>query len=164
MRQNLLVASILCSATAAFAAPGRLPVEAVPEHYAITLAPHLATLTFDGHERIRLRVAKPTQTVTLNAADYTVTRAAVADNVATIKQDADTETVTLSFARRLLMSISKEMGAKIGSWTFSRVEAKTLKIVAPGSVSWPLRMRSSASRWPASALLSMTMAASPWPS
>jgi aminopeptidase N len=102
MRQNLLLALVpLFAASSALAAPGRLPVEAVPERYAITLAPHLDTLTFDGQERIHLRVPKPTQTVTLNAADYTVTRAAVGANAATIKQDADTETVTLTFAKPL---------------------------------------------------------------
>ena len=86
------------ASTPALAAAGRLPLEAVPERYAITLSPHLDAGTFDGQERIALRVPKPTTTVTLNAADMTITRAAVGGNVATVKQDAEAETATLTFA------------------------------------------------------------------
>ena len=93
----LVVASLLGSS--ALAAPGRLPLEAVPERYAITLAPHLDAGTFDGQERIALRVPKPTSTVTLNAADMTVTRASVGSDVAAIRLEG--ETLTLTFAKPL---------------------------------------------------------------
>ncbi|MDB4965849.1 MAG: pepN 2 [Myxococcales bacterium] len=98
-----LVASALAwtFASAAVAAPGRLPLEAVPERYALTLTPHLDSGTFDGAARIHLRVPKPTTTVTMNAAEYEVTRAEVAGAAATIKQDPASETVTLTFARPL---------------------------------------------------------------
>lgn len=40
--------------------------------------------------------------------------------------------LTTKCPRRAATSDLKSIGAKIGSWSFSRVEAKTLKIVAPG--------------------------------
>ena len=43
-------------APARSAAPGRLPLEAVPERYAITLTPHLDAGTFDGAGAHHLRV------------------------------------------------------------------------------------------------------------
>ena len=97
------VATILVASSPAFAAAaGRLPLEAVPERYAITLAPHLDAGTFDGVERIALRVPRPTATVTLNAADLTHdARAAVGGNVATVTEDAASETATLTFATPL---------------------------------------------------------------
>jgi aminopeptidase N len=104
MRAAVLVIAVpvvLFHAATAAAAPGRLPLEAVPERYAITLAPHLAAGTFDGEERVELRVPRATSTVTLDAADYVVTRARVGDDVAAIHQDAGAETLTLTFARAL---------------------------------------------------------------
>ena len=56
------------------------------------------------------------------------------------------------------------LGAKIGSCSFSSVVENTWKMVAPGSVSCPLRMRNSASRCASVARSSMTTAASPLPS
>src|SRR5262245_59847229 len=67
-------------------------------------------------------------------------------------------------ALRAAMSSWNSIGAKIGSCTFSKVDANTLKTVVPGSVSWPLRMRSSEPRCASFARSSITTAASPLPS
>ena len=62
------------------------------------------------------------------------------------------------------MSTSNSIGFTRGSWTVSITAAKTLKIVAPGSVSSPARIFRIASRWRASARSSSTGWASPLPS
>jgi aminopeptidase N len=78
-----------------------LPLEALPERYELTLAPHLDAGTFDGSARITLGLARPTAQVTLNAIELEITRAAVADNVARVHVELAAQTVTLTFARPL---------------------------------------------------------------
>ena len=46
-----------------------LPADATPTHYDIAVVPHAAQLTFDGHIAIDVTVAKPTNTIKLNAAE-----------------------------------------------------------------------------------------------
>ena len=40
--------------------PTQLPRTAIPHHYAITVTPHAAALSFDGTAAIDLEVTKPT--------------------------------------------------------------------------------------------------------
>jgi aminopeptidase N len=47
----------------------RLPVDVIPEHYDIAVTPDLEAATFTGHERIAVRVTKPTSAIVLNAAE-----------------------------------------------------------------------------------------------
>ncbi len=47
----------------------RLPSTVTPEHYDITVAPRLADATFGGNVKIRLRLAAPSSTIVLNAAE-----------------------------------------------------------------------------------------------
>ena len=47
----------------------RLPQTVTPEHYDLTVAPDLAKAAFTGEETIRVRLAKPSQKITLNAAE-----------------------------------------------------------------------------------------------
>ncbi len=81
------------------ALPTQLPREAVPSHYAITVTPHAAALTFDGTVAIDLRVIKPTRSLTLNAADLTISSARLGSFTGTARVDAANETVTIDFAR-----------------------------------------------------------------
>jgi hypothetical protein len=50
----------------------QLPDTATPENYQLSLAPDLQKKTFQGNETIRVRLFKPTPTVTLNAAEITL--------------------------------------------------------------------------------------------
>src|SRR5438105_14905610 len=50
----------------------RLPADiALPEHYQITLAPDFQKDNFRGEETLRIRVLKPTSSITLNSAAIT---------------------------------------------------------------------------------------------
>ena len=52
--------------------PFRLPRAVEPEHYDLTLSPDLASATFTGEERARVRVHEPTAEVVLNAAELDI--------------------------------------------------------------------------------------------
>ncbi len=58
---------ILLSGNLAFGQ--RLPTTVTPEHYDLTVAPRLADATFGGHIKIRVRLAAPSSTIVLNAAE-----------------------------------------------------------------------------------------------
>ena len=60
--------------------------------------------------------------------------------------------------------VSNSIALKSGSWNFSVIAAATLKIVANGSVSCPVKIFRIASRWRASARSSTMARASPCPS
>lgn len=62
----LAVVSAL-AALASVAQAQRLGTNALPQHYALQLAPAIATSTFAGSETIDLTLAKPANTITLNA-------------------------------------------------------------------------------------------------
>ena len=49
----------------------RLPQTVVPEHYALTVTPDLASATFTGEESIDVRVSQATDRIVLNAAEIT---------------------------------------------------------------------------------------------
>src|SRR6266704_2556364 len=55
----------------------RLPDTVRPETYSIELRPDLGEFTFRGSESIRIRVARPTKTIILNAKDLEVQEATV---------------------------------------------------------------------------------------
>ena len=57
--------------------PTQLPRTAIPHHYAITVTPHADKLTFDGKVAIDLQLLKPTNTLTLNAADLSISKVTV---------------------------------------------------------------------------------------
>ena len=83
--------------------PTQLPRTAVPHHYALTVTPHAATLTFDGSVAIDLEVIKPTTELVLNAADLALSSATLksasggAPLAARVSIDADAQTATLTF-------------------------------------------------------------------
>jgi aminopeptidase N len=98
IRQFLAIALLLTS-NMATAATGRLPDGVKPVHYDIVMRPDAQAMTFSGSETITITVTKPTQTLTLNAADLKVQSAALDTIPATaIALDEAVQTLTLSFA------------------------------------------------------------------
>ncbi|QNN64491.1 M1 family metallopeptidase [Sphingomonas rhizophila] len=85
--------------------PTQLPRVAVPRHYALSVTPNAAAMTFAGDVRIDMEVIQPTNSVTLNAADLAVGSASISgsdgNQPATIRADAKAQTVTLGFAQPL---------------------------------------------------------------
>jgi aminopeptidase N len=66
-RDGSLLVVLLVLATPVFAQ--RLPVNATPEHYEISIEPSLAEATFIGRERIRIKLARPSSRIVVNAAE-----------------------------------------------------------------------------------------------
>lgn len=90
------------SAQTQSAAPTQLPDVARPIHYAISLSPDAANLTFDGRVVIDIEVLKPTTTITLNAADLNIGSAGlVGGTKASVSLDKARETATLTFPAAL---------------------------------------------------------------
>jgi aminopeptidase N len=83
----------------------RLPQAIVPESYDLTFEPNLASATFSGEEVIRVKVAKATTIVTLNAAELafaeTSLSAGGASQQATVTLDAPNEQATLTVDKEL---------------------------------------------------------------
>jgi aminopeptidase N len=73
-----------------------LPDNASPQRYDIEIRPDAARLTFRGSVRVRLDVKQPTSTLTLNAADLTVDRVAMAEQraVPKLRRDAGKQQLT----------------------------------------------------------------------
>ena len=56
-----------------------LPQDAVPDHYDIAVTTDAAHLTFTGSVKIGLKIAKPTRTIKLNAADLAFDHVSLSD-------------------------------------------------------------------------------------
>src|SRR5207247_4108335 len=82
----------------------RLPDTVRPETYSIELRPNLGDFTFRGSESIRIRVARPVKTISLNAKDLQVHEATVRSSrgrsvpAVRIDIDAASERLRLTFA------------------------------------------------------------------
>ena len=85
-RIALVVSLLLCAAPAL---AQRLPAGAVPEHYELTVEPNLADATFAGTETITARIARPTTTIVLNAAEITFDKVTVTAGGALAGRDRD---------------------------------------------------------------------------
>ena len=121
-----LSALFLASAALAFVAPGslaaqpqvphdtvdptlptQLPRTAIPHHYAITVTPNAEKLTFHATVGIDLEVIKPTNQLTLNAAEMTISSARLTSTkggaalAGQVSLDAKSETATITFPRTL---------------------------------------------------------------
>jgi aminopeptidase N len=91
--------SLLCAlalSTAVNAQTGRLPKNAVPLAYDITVTPDATKLMFTGEGTITIDVVTPTTVLTLNAADLTI-GSAVLDGTVTARITANAEAQTASF-------------------------------------------------------------------
>jgi puromycin-sensitive aminopeptidase len=103
-RMSVAVVGVLCVLTLVAAAQ-RLPRTAIPEHYDLHLTPDFATDTFRGEVQITLRLAQPTSSISLNAAELefaeTSITAAGRTQPARVVLDAQLETATLTVAEPL---------------------------------------------------------------
>lgn len=84
----------------------QLPRGVTPTHYAIKVRPDAANLRFSGEVTITVTVARPTASITLNAADLTFESARISPAKGraldgTVTTDADEQTVTVTFGREL---------------------------------------------------------------
>jgi aminopeptidase N len=103
-----LVPAWACVALCLVAGPAvaqRLPARVIPSHYTLTFTPDLAAATFAGEEEIVVRVARPTQTVVLNALDLEIAEASVTQGPtilrASVAYDTSKQQATLSLERPL---------------------------------------------------------------
>ncbi len=86
--------------TASHAAVGRLPTGVVPTAYDLTIDPDATKLTFSGSGIVELSVARPTRTITVNAADLKIGDVRIDRRIpATVKLDPAGQTATFTFAR-----------------------------------------------------------------
>ncbi len=99
------IAAVLLAGIAAgiTAQAQRLPEDAVPSHYALTLTPDLKAATFTGAEKIDVAIPKPTQTITLNAAEIAFQQVTVtaggATQTATVALDTEKQQAIFTFPR-----------------------------------------------------------------
>ena len=76
----------------------QLPRGVVPTHYDLAFTPDADKLTFTAAVKINITVAKPTNTITLQAADLTFAKAELANaGEAKITVDAEAQTATFTF-------------------------------------------------------------------
>jgi aminopeptidase N len=90
----------------AFLVPSQLPRNAAPLHYMISVTPDAEKLRFDGNVLIEFELKKPSESITLNAADIdfkrvTVTKGRMAAMPATASVNAAAQTATIAFGRKL---------------------------------------------------------------
>ena len=101
----LLIAAFTFASLTQAALAQRLPSNAIPRHYSLSLTPDLKSATFSGAETIDLTLREPAQSITLNAAEIafqsvTVT-AAGKEQTATVSLDAEKQQATFAFAQTL---------------------------------------------------------------
>lgn len=84
-----------------------LPESVTPIHYDIFLAPDLDNFIFEGEEEIKVSITKPTQKITLHAAEIEVLSAEYKNKTTLTAQkityDNKAETVTITFPKSLEM-------------------------------------------------------------
>ncbi len=99
IRPALTLCAVLMASGSAFAATSQLPRGVTPTHYDITVIPDAQKLTFTGTETITITVEQPTKSITLNAADLTISKAAINGlRAPTVTLDKKAQTVTVTFA------------------------------------------------------------------
>jgi aminopeptidase N/puromycin-sensitive aminopeptidase len=83
----------------------RLPQNAIPSNYALTLTPDLKAATFTGKETIELTLVQPTNTITLNALEITFQSVTATVGTKTLKAtialDEKKEQATFTFGDNL---------------------------------------------------------------
>ncbi len=103
--KRIFVLALISLAACFCARAQRLPDTVVPDSYDLSFTPDLAKATFTGEETIRVRILKPTPTITLNAAelqfqDATITSGGAAQK-STVALDSNKEQATLGVAKEL---------------------------------------------------------------
>ncbi len=83
----------------------RLPTDATPQHYSLTLEPDLRAATFTGKEEIDVTLAKPSTSITLNAAQITFQNVTIAANgntqTANVTENKPNQQATLHVAKEI---------------------------------------------------------------
>ncbi|QQV76222.1 M1 family metallopeptidase [Sphingomonas aliaeris] len=82
----------------AFAA-GQLPTNVAPISYDIRITPDAKAMTFAGTEAITVDVREATRTITLNAADLTITTATFDGAKVAVAQDAELQQLTVTLPK-----------------------------------------------------------------
>jgi aminopeptidase N len=101
----VFVVGMLVCAFGDFGRAQQLPPDAFPDHYDIHLTPDFAADSFHGDVAIRVRLARPSGSITLNAAeivfiDATITAGAVTQT-AVVSRNPGQETATLTVPRQI---------------------------------------------------------------
>ena len=104
MKATIATAAVLLLAVAGLVLHAqRLPPAVTPVHYDLHFAPDLLTLRFQGDERIEVRVAQPTASITMHAAQIqfveTTITAGGRTQPATVALNPNQETATLTVPR-----------------------------------------------------------------
>jgi aminopeptidase N/puromycin-sensitive aminopeptidase len=103
MRRHLAAAALLFAALPLAAA--RLPQSVIPDHYAITITPELASEKFSGQETIDVTLKEPVDTITLHSADLVMHDVVVASGSKmmnpTITYDVPNEMASFKFGQTI---------------------------------------------------------------
>ena len=83
----------------------RLPVGAMPQHYQLTFTPDFNTNTFAGEEIIEIKLTKPANSITMNAAELKFNSVSIEVGKASLPAkaffDADREMATINAGQQL---------------------------------------------------------------
>src|SRR5580658_5877468 len=110
MKRTMVVLAV-CLVACCTAFAQRLPGGATPDHYSLTVNVNFPNNNFEGDETIDLKLAKATNTITLNALeidfhDVTVTAGGQAQT-AKVSSDEKNETATFTFDKQLPAGAAK---------------------------------------------------------
>ncbi|HEU4959736.1 MAG TPA: M1 family metallopeptidase [Sphingomonas sp.] len=95
MKFGVALGLLLTVSTPALAA-GSLPDTVAPVAYDITVDPNAQALTFTGSETVTVDVKQPTRTITLNAADLQISKAAFDGKPAPVSYDKAQQQITVT--------------------------------------------------------------------
>ena len=96
---TLLVLALV--STAGISKAQRLPANAKPDHYTLSISPDIKDATFSGTETIDLTLASASKTVTLNALELQIQSVTAARQSAVVSYDPSKEQATFTFAKAL---------------------------------------------------------------
>src|SRR5947209_652155 len=95
--KTLTILSLLLCVAVSYAQ--RLPEDVVPIHYVLSFSPDIPAARFAGHAEIQVHLLRPTDAITLNAADIEFIKATVRSSEgrqqAQVGVDPDHQTATL---------------------------------------------------------------------
>ena len=103
--KKTLALSLLLFLGATIGVAARLPQTVIPTHYDITITPDLGAETFHGEETIDVTVREATPSITMHSVGMTLRDVRITSGTnsypATVSENADDETVTLTAAQAL---------------------------------------------------------------
>ena len=116
-------AAIAADASASMQTTTQLPRTVRPSHYAVSITPHAATLSFDGKVTVDVDVLAPTSTITLNAIDMSFAKVTLSSGKGAaltpkVSTDNDAQTATFTFDKPIAKGtyqLSMAYTGKIGT-------------------------------------------------